>query len=102
MQNTIMPLINVLSRQGRERAHAEDIPFKLTQDDLSLIAKDQIESNARFLAPETIEHYERLMFSAVMYCNRVIAGGDAASVVDALLELNAARSAHNYPISVSA
>jgi hypothetical protein len=88
-------LIDIVTKAGTERAESEGIPFKLTRQHLTEIIANHVNENSDYLKPETIEHYQQLLFGAVACCNWEIATGAAKSLSEILMSLNEHRRKGN-------
>jgi hypothetical protein len=84
-------MLEKMNLYGRKRAAGEQLAFKLSREDLFIILQDHIRENLEYLTPESIRHYERLLFGAVVWCNREIVEGNAEDVYDALPKIQEAR-----------
>lgn len=91
-------LINALTMHGLNRAMEEGIPFSLKSEDMFRIVQDHVNQNKRYLTPGTIRHYERLLFGAVVYCNRMMACGTVSDILDALEVMNAERESQGVKL----
>jgi hypothetical protein len=84
-------LLDSLFTYGQERAADDNLPFQLTEPDISEIALHQYDHNVAYLKPNTWQHFQQLMFGAVVACNQMVLRG--VSVSDALTSLQESRKA---------
>lgn len=75
-------LLDSLFTYGQERAADDNLPFQLTEPDIREIALHQHDHNAEYLKQDTGQHFQKLMFGAVVACNQMVLTG--VSVSDAL------------------
>jgi hypothetical protein len=90
---TIEDAIERLRLEGRKCAAGEHVPFKLTYKEIFHIIQYHLRESKGYHTTEIIRHYERLMASAVVWCNRQKVLKADFSLFDALTEVDHVRSA---------